>query len=84
VIAALDPRAELCPHPQSRAMQVIQVYGRRRAMQVCLLCADVMRGLCDAWDRGQLSPRNVVTAMLALGYGRVDAAKFLLQLVIGR
>jgi hypothetical protein len=70
----------LCPHESARGSCAIRIQGRHRAMIVCPECKDAHQLLIRHWHARQIGPKEVVTAMLELGYTRVDAAQFVLQL----
>ena len=74
----------LCPHPDARKLQTLEIDGGKGPMHVCRECADLFRGLIRGWHSRQLGPKEVVSAMRGMGYTRRDAAQFVLQLSADR
>jgi hypothetical protein len=85
VIAALDPTAIDCPHPERlrghNGSLLIQVNGGKGAMNLCLGCKVMFERLIAGWGAGTMGPAVVARSMRQRGYTRLDVARFLLELV---
>lgn len=76
--------AERCPHPKSLEGNAILVRGNHRDMVMCAPCLRLFQGLSVAYRERRIGPHDVVTQMLASGYTRRDAARFVLELIAER
>ena len=76
--------AELCPHPDARLSCAILVQGGRHGMVLCPDCKDTLTSLIGRWHSRQVGAFEVAGQMLAIGYSRLDAARFILQLTVDR
>jgi hypothetical protein len=53
-------------------------------MVMCPQCLETFQQLTAGYHAGELGAREVVARLLALGYTRTDAARFLLELAAQR
>jgi hypothetical protein len=82
VVTSLIANAIECPHRPTARGSFVQVYGKGgRAMNLCRRCKTSLANLAENWERGFVSPRQVIAMVRALGYTRLDAARFLFDLV---
>lgn len=77
-------RAEVCPHPRERAANTIRVDGGHGPMDLCPTCKSTLEAVIAGWHGHRIGPAGVVAQVRALGYTRLDAARFLLQLLSDR
>jgi hypothetical protein len=83
-IPGFTPAKVGCPHPRSRAGATIQATGWFQAFDACGPCKRMFENLIAAWEQGMVAPSTVVHTMRTMGYTRLDAARFLLELVLAR
>jgi hypothetical protein len=79
--AGMLGQVEYCPHPDRLKANAILAHGWRRDMVLCQECLRTFQELTAGYGAHSIGPREVVARLLALGYTRTDAARFLLELV---
>lgn len=76
--------AEVCPHEGPRTSNAILVRGNRRDMVLCPTCLRMFQDLGEAFRARRIGPGQVAATMLHAGYTRIDAARFVLELIAER
>lgn len=84
LLARVGSRAEVCPHPAAREVSAIAITASRRPFIACQACYRLFGDLIAAWHRREIGPAEVARRLSARGYGRLDQARFVLQLVADR
>jgi len=75
--------AETCHHAEALERQVILIQARRPFV-ACLECYRLFGELIEAFHDGRIGPFEVANRLADVGYGRLDQARFVLQVVADR